>query len=250
MSNRISLFGKKKFNEDSELIMSNLLNDQSPSEVREAYLKLCTNLMYLPCEKHCKIIVVTSAVDGEGKTLMAANIALGLSNYIGNNKVLLIDSDLRCSKLYRLFGDNDYSTHGLVEFLTGIDSELTVSKNPAYESLDIVYAGSSSLNPVSLLSSKKLKDTIENFEEAYDYIIIDVPPVNLVTDALLYSSITDGYIIAARADYSNINLVNEAVDAISDVNGKVLGVVLNSVKIKRSKNDTCYVNKADSKVAK
>ena len=250
MANRISIFGKKKFNKNEELELNNLLNYEAPFAVREAYLRLCTNIMYIPSEKRCKTIVVTSSVQGEGKTLLAVNIALGLSNYIGNNKVLLIDSDLRCSKMYRLFGDEDSGAHGLSEFLVGSDDEIVVSKNSAYKSLDIVYSGSFVPNPASLLSSKKLRDAVSKFEEIYDYIIIDAPPVELVTDALLYSSFVDGYIISARADYSNINHVNEAVDAISDVNGKVLGVVLNSVKSKRIKNSGCTTYRAEDLATK
>ena len=154
MANRISIFGRKKFNEDEELQLDLLLNDSVPFDVREAYLKLCTNITFIPSEKNCKTIAVTSAVIGEGKTLTAANIAIGLSNYIGNYKVLLIDSDLRCPKMQHIFSDKDSSVHGLCEFLTGDDEELVISKNPSYSSLDIVYAGAATPNPVSLLSSK------------------------------------------------------------------------------------------------
>lgn len=240
MANKISIFGKKKFNDFEELELNRLLSDSAPFDVREAYLKLCTNISFIPSEKNCKTIAVTSAVSGEGKSISAANIAIGLSNYIGNNKVLLIDSDLRCPKMQRVFCDKDSNARGLSEYLTGSDEELTISKNPSYSSLDIVYAGATSPNPVSLLSSKKLKDVIEKLEQVYDYIIIDTPPINLVTDALLYSSFVDGYIISARVDYSNVNLINETVNTITDVSGKVLGVVLNSAKSKRQKNNACY----------
>ncbi len=240
MSKRRSFFNRKKIHDDDDLELGRLLNDDAPFAVREAYLKLCTNIMYLPSEKHCKTVVVTSAIPGEGKTLLSANIALGLSKYVGNNKVLLIDSDLRRSRINRILGDKESVPHGLSEYLAGIDEELAVSKSSDCETLDIVFAGSQSPNPAGLLSSSKLKEVIEKFEQVYDYIIIDTPPIDLVTDALLYSSFVGGYIISARADYSKINLVNETVNNIHDLNGNVYGVVLNSLNPKNSRRGGYY----------
>lgn len=240
MSKRRSFLNRKKIHDDDDLELGRLLNDDAPFAVREAYLKLCTNIMYLPSEKHCKTIVVTSAIPGEGKTLLSTNIALGLSKYVGNNKVLLIDSDLRRSRINRILGDKESVPHGLSEYLAGIDEELAVSKSSDCETLDIVFAGSQSPNPAGLLSSSKLKEVIEKFEQVYDYIIIDTPPIDLVTDALLYSSFVGGYIISARADYSKINLVNETVNNIHDLNGNVYGVVLNSLNPKNSRRGGYY----------
>lgn len=240
MSKRRSFFNRKKIHDDDDLELGRLLNDDAPFAVREAYLKLCTNIMYLPSEKHCKTIVVTSAIPGEGKTLLSVNIALGLSKYVGNNKVLLIDSDLRRSRIYRILGNHESNPHGLSEYLAGIDEEISLCKSSACETLDIVYSGSPSPNPAGLLSSSRLKDVIEKFEQDYDYIIIDTPPIDLVTDALLYSSFVGGYIISARADYSKINLVNETVNNIHDLNGNVYGVVLNSLNPKNSRRGGYY----------
>ena len=237
MAKRISVFNRKKINDD-KILLDCLLNDESSFAVREAYLKLCTNIMYIPGEKKCKTIVVTSAIPGEGKDLLSANLALTLANYAGNNKVLLIDSDLRCSEISATLSDNEIY-RGLSEYLVGDDEEVYVSKNSKYGSLEVVLSGAHSSNPAALLSSKRLPEAIRRFEETYDYIIINVPPIEAVTDALLYSPIVDGYIISTKANYSNINRVSDAIDSIRDVNGKVLGVVLTSAKSNRSNCESC-----------
>ncbi len=242
---RFSLI-KKKIHDDDSLEAIRLLDEQTPFAIREAYLKLCTNIMYLPNEKRCKTIAVTSAIPGEGKTLASINIAIGLSEYIDKSKVLLIDSDLRRSRIQRLLGDMDNNCHGLSEYLAGIDDEVNIIKSSVNEKIDVIYAGASTPNPAGLLSSSRLGALIQQLEEKYTYIIIDTPPVNIVTDALLYASYVSGYIISVRADYSNVNLVNETIRNITDVNGKVFGTVLNSFNPKYERRGNYYSAKSYS----
>ena len=228
-------FFKKRTIDDNSVEFSHLIDETTPFAIREAYSKLSTNIMYLPSNKHCKTIVITSAVAGEGKTVVSANIATRLAQIVDESKVLLIDSDLRYSNINKLFGNIEEGSHGLSEYLLGVDEEPVVYRSEKTENLFVLPAGGANKNPAALLSSSRLAQLIRKFEEAYDYIIIDTPPIDIVTDALLYSAIVTGYIVSVKANFSNVNAVNEAIDTIRDVNGTVLGVVLNSLNAKDKK---------------
>ena len=231
---------KKRVHDEDSVEVSRLVSPDTPFAVREAYSKLCTNIMYLPAEEHCKTIVMTSAIAGEGKTLLSANIAISLSHLIDKGKILLIDSDMRCSRVNRLFNGQSDESRGLSEYLAGIDEVPHVKNVEGNPNLYLLSAGAKSPNPAGLLSSKRLSEMLENFKNTFDYIIIDTPPIGIVTDALLYSTHVNGYIISVRSDYSNINLVNETIRNIKGVNGNVFGVVLNSLNPKYDKRGSYY----------
>lgn len=231
---------KKKVHDDDKVEVGRLLNDETPFAIREAYAKLSTNIMYLPSDTHCKTIVITSAMPGEGKSILSANLAISLSKLIGNGKVLLIDSDMRRSRINRLFTIDEEENRGLSEFLAGIDAEPLIHKVPDYENFFILNAGAKNPNPSGLITSARLPEIFERFKNEYDYIIIDTPPVCAVTDALLYSPVVNGYILSVRSDYSNINLIKETISSIKGVDGTVFGVVLNSFNPKYDKRSNFY----------
>lgn len=231
---------KKKVHDDDKIEIGRLLNQDTPFAIREAYAKLSTNIMYLPADTACKTIVITSATPGEGKSILSANLSISLSKLIGNGKVLLIDSDMRRSRINRLFSVDEEGNRGLSEYLAGIDAEPLIHKVAGYDNFFILNAGAKSPNPSGLITSSKLTDILERFKAEYDYIIIDTPPIGAVTDALLYSPVVNGYIISVRSDYSNINLIKETVSSIKNVDGTVFGVVLNSFNPKYDKRSNYY----------
>ena len=219
---------KKKVHDDDKTEIGRLISSETPFAIREAYAKLSTNIMYLPSDTKCKTIVITSAMPGEGKSILSANLSISLSKLIGNGKVLLIDSDMRKSRINRLFQIDQDGNRGLSEYLAGMDAEPVIHRVPEFDNFFILNAGAKNPNPSGLITSSRLSDLFARLKEEYDYIIIDTPPVGAVTDALLYSSVVNGYIISVRADYSNINLVKETISSIKGVDGTVFGVVLNS----------------------
>jgi capsular exopolysaccharide synthesis family protein len=167
-------------------------------------------------------------------------MSICLAQLVHNAKILLIDSDMRCSRVNRLLIDDETENRGLSEYLAGLDAEPYIRRLRDADNLYVMGAGAKSPNPAGLLASNKMKDLIARLENEYDYIIIDTPPIGIVTDALLYSTYVTGYILSCRADYSNINLVKETITSIREVSGNVLGVILNSLNPKLSKRRGHY----------
>ena len=120
------------------------------------------------------------------------------------------------------------NANGLSEYLVGIDNEPNIMTSHI-ENLDILFSGKKNSNPVGLINSEKMARLFETLSEKYDYIIIDTPPVNMVTDALLILDKVNGYILSARANYSTINSLVSATNTIKNVGGEIFGVVLTSV---------------------
>ena len=123
--------------------------------------------------------------------------------------------------------------HGLSEYLAGIDAEPAFAKTNV-AGLTLLPSGAKSMNAAGLISSRRMEKLLEICDEQFDYVIFDCPPVNVVSDALLLVKSVDGYIISTRSDYSNINAVSEAVDAIGNVGGNILGCVLTGANPKKS----------------
>ncbi len=209
-----------------------IINDETPFAVKEAYRTLYTNLMYLPFESSCKKIVFTSAYPGEGKTSVSINTAYTIANTSPEVRVLLIDADMRSPRVAQLLGIDSGDKHGLSEFLAGIDETPNLIET-IYPNLSLLTSGAESVNTPALLASSKVEKLVQYCEANYDYVIIDTPPINVVSDAIFLSGHVDGYIIVTRADYSDINSVSEAVDKLLKVDANVLGSVLCSLDTKR-----------------
>lgn len=208
-----------------------IINDATPFAVREAYRSLCTNVLYLPVEDKCKKICVTSAFSGEGKTSVSINFALTLAQHSDEQRILLIDCDLRKSRISHIFPGIDIDTTGLSEYLLGIDEVPNIKKFEG-SSLSILPSGGESLNPAGLLNSKKMRSLIKELENEYNYIILDSPPVNVVSDAVILNDIINGYLLVVRADYSDVNSLSEAVDSLNAIGAEIFGIVLDSYNLK------------------
>ena len=209
-----------------------IIDKDTPFAISESFRMLYTNVLYLPLADNCRKIVITSPVSGEGKTYISINLAITLATN-SNKKVLLIDMDMRVPRVKKLMeskvsGD---PSHGLSEYLAGIDSEVNILTS-SYDNLDLLFSGKESSNPIGLINSKKMSTLFDEISEKYDYVIVDTPPVNIVTDALLLLDKVNGYIISARTNYSNINSLTSTVETIKNVGGEVFGVVLTEVNSK------------------
>ena len=195
---------------------------------KEAYKLLRTNLSYILSEKEnadCHIIGVTSSLRGEGKSTTSLNLAFVLSEM--NRKVLLIEADLRIPSLHKKV--KLQPKPGLSNML------INRSLNPEYiqrfvdkqgTSFDVLTAGDIPPNPSELIGSKRMQNLLDKLSEQYDYIVLDLPPVTAVTDALVATKIVEGVIVVVRSDYSDRNSLNETLRQIQLVNGRVLGFVL------------------------
>lgn len=199
-----------------------------PFASQEAYRLLKTNLVYsIPSDDQGKIIGITSSVPSEYKTTTAINLAIHLAED-SDKKVLLLDCDLRMSEIAERMGFENQV--GLTEFLTGdaVIKEIVQHKEE-YPNLYTIVGGNSSPNPGKLLRSQKMKDCFKTLVQVFDYVIVDFPPANIVSDALELGKECDGMIVVVRQNFTEKPAFEEALKKIEFVGINVLGVVFTGV---------------------
>lgn len=203
-----------------------ILNDNSGFFMQEAYKTLRTNVNFsLADTEGCKVLMVTSAVKSEGKSLTALNLAISLAQI--DKKVLIMDCDLRRPKLNRLLDISAPS--GISNVLMDVSMlDKAIIHNKDY-AIDVILAGDIPPNPAELLSSVRMQKLLENLRQRYDYIIVDSPPVNLVIDAVALSPRCDGVLLVVRANSSERGAVIHAMQQLEYVKANVLGFVFNAV---------------------
>ena len=204
----------------------NLLTSHSDFFVREAYKTLRTNVSFsLTSEEKCKVIVVTSSQQGEGKSITAVNLAISYA--MTDRKVLIIDCDLRRPKLARLLGMR--APVGLSNLLMDPSLREEALCKTETTGLDVILAGDIPPNPSELLGSVRMQKLLSELKEEYDYIFLDSPPVNLVTDAVVLAPFTDGVLFLVRANKAERGAVAYAVEQLEYAKVKILGFILNGV---------------------
>jgi len=198
-----------------------VIDTEMPAQSREQYRRLAATLHQTQAQTGIKVVMVTSALVAEGKTLTAANVALTLSQSY-QKQVLLIDADLRRPSMQELFGIP--AGPGLTEGLT-MSRESALPVHQVSARLGILQAGRPTSDPIAALTSERMRRLIEEARKNFDWVILDTPPVAVLTDANLVSSMTDGAVIVVRAGHTPYELVERAVAAIG--RERTLGVVLN-----------------------
>jgi capsular exopolysaccharide synthesis family protein len=193
----------------------------------EQYKLLRTNLNFtLPQGEKCPVIGMTSAMRGEGKSTTAINLSYVLAEK-GSN-VLLIDGDLRMPTIAKkMKTSND---RGLTDLLMGSDAKMSEFKSDMLSNWYIVPSGDIPPNPSELLGSKRMQIILNELKQNFDYIIIDLPPVNLVSDALSISEMLSGLVVVIREDYTEKKEIEACFRQLSFSDVNVLGCVINSSK--------------------
>lgn len=216
-----SYYGSAKNAHDTETLI--VLNDNAHFFVKEAYKALRTNIVFsLPFDE-CKKIAVTSALAGEGKSTNCLNLAISFGEM--GAKTLIIDADLRRPNISRLLGQK--ASPGLSNVLVGLTNAEGVINSTEYPNLDAVFSGDIPPNPTELLISEKMSETIEKLALKYDYIFIDCPPVNVVTDASIISKYVSGVILVVRQGDTTKDDVLEAKKQLDFSGAKLIGTILN-----------------------
>ena len=193
----------------------------------EAYKLLRANLMFtLSEEKDCHVIGITSAIRGEGKTTTAINLAYTFAQTGAD--VLLIDADMRLPNVAKRLALP--GKEGLSNVLAGLcPLEEALCKSKALNGFFVLPAGEIPPNPTELLSSKQMRKMIDELSEKMKYIIIDLPPVTVVSDAATLTDVVDAMLIAVRQDYCNKQALDQCVHQLELVNMKIAGFVMNDV---------------------
>lgn len=200
-----------------------LVGTQLAPDVLEEYRRLAALLHHTQLERGSQVLMVTSAVAGEGKTLTSTNLALTLSGSYGRN-VLLIDADLRRPSLHRMFNVSNAS--GLSDLLA-VGSSTTPALLSLSPRLTLLTAGRPDHDPMAALTSSRMKQLITEARTGFDWIIVDTPPVGLLTDASLLASMVDLALLVVRAESTPFEQVQRAAEAIG--RHRITGVVLNRV---------------------
>ncbi len=195
----------------------------------ESYRTLRTNLQYSSFDEEYKVIVVTSAEPGEGKSTTAGNLALSIAE--GDKKVVLIDCDLRKPSLHKKFEISN--TAGLSDVIVGKES-ISVVGHRHNNNLTILTSGKIPPNPSEMLGSKSMKALLDALRKVFDYVILDTPPVQAVTDAQILSNRADGTILVVRAEKTKKDSVVNSINLLKKVNANIIGTVLNGVDTKRN----------------
>ena len=194
----------------------------------EAYKLLRAKLQFsFADENDCHIIGLSSALSGEGKSLTAVNLAYTMAQL--DKKVLLVDCDMRRPTLAEKLGIQKHP--GLSNYLTRqshLNDLVQVCElkdgDPVFH---VITAGQNPPNPVELLSSQRMKKALDAMRQVYDYVILDLPPVGEVSDAIAIAKETDGILLVVRQNYCDRNLLADAVHQFEFIQAKTLGVVFN-----------------------
>ena len=176
----------------------------SKSIIAESFRALRTNIQYLAADKEKKVITVTSSIGGEGKTFTTMNLAAIFA--LSGHRTILIGGDLRKPKLHEDFKVD--TSKGLSSYLINKSDLTEVIEKTEIDTLDVIASGPTPPNPAELLDSKKMRDLIMELNKTYDYVIIDTPPIGLVTDGVILMQNADVNLYVVRHNYSKTSALN------------------------------------------
>ena len=216
------MFGRKK-KIDLETKKETMLHKKLDFAATEAYKLLRANLMFsLPDSDGCRIVGITSSVRGEGKSTTAANLSYALAE--DGKKVLLIDGDLRIPSIAKKLEIND--TPGLSNLI--IDPALigtAIVSMPENDNWHVLPSGNIPPNPTEMLNSEQMKSLMATLAERYEFIILDLPPVNLVSDALVVSPLLNGMLLVVRENFLERRELSKCIKHLELSSVNVLGFV-------------------------
>ena len=201
----------------------NLVGEQSNFTIREAYKTGRTNIVFALPEEESSIILVTSSWPMEGKTTNCANLAVAFAQT--GAKTLLIDCDLRKPRIHKIFKIT--SKLGLTNILRNFCTKDEAIVHTEYDNLDILTSGHIPPNPGEILGSSEMTNLLNELKKTYKYIIIDTPPVNMVSDAIILSPLVSGTVLIVRQGVTDHKSVSESLEKINFTGSKMLGFILN-----------------------
>jgi capsular exopolysaccharide synthesis family protein len=223
---RGELRGKQRENDQKgfpELLIA-ISNPESPNS--EAFRILRTHIFYSFVEDPPKVIVLTSASIGEGKSTVCANLGVVLAQ--AGKSVLIADCDFRRPVMHELFGLSNLQ--GMADILVGQQSPQEVWREPV-AGLKVVTVGPMLPNPSEVLGTSRFSEFLASIRDEFDYVLIDAPPVGLVSDPAVLAVQGDGVILVVDAQKTRKVAVRRAVRSLQAVGGSILGTVMNNVKV-------------------
>jgi exopolysaccharide transport family protein len=207
-----------------------LLSRAVPANFTEAFKSIRTNILFSSAEDGMRSIVVTSSGPGEGKSIVSANIAVALAQ--AGQRVLLIDGDMRRPRVHEIFGTDQEP--GLSNVLTGVARPSdAIRRCPTVHGLWLLSSGHIPPNPAELLGSHRFRDFMGSLEAHFDWVVVDSPPVLVVTDSSIVGNQAAGVVFVVGSDKTSRQAARAAVEQLDAANARIIGSVLNRVNLTR-----------------
>ena len=218
----------------SELVIEN----KPKSNISEEIRTVKTNIQFISTDENIQTLLITSSGPGEGKSFISSNLACAFAQ--SDERVLLIDCDLRLGRVHKIFGLSNEK--GLSNLLVSRDlSCKSYLQKTEVNNLYVLSRGTVVPNPSELLNSEKMKSLIEFLKENFDRIIFDGVPINGLPDSLVMATLADRVILVTSCNYTKIDELSQAKKALETVGAKIAGVVVNRVsKAKKNKYYSYY----------
>ena len=205
--------------------MIDLLVHRDPGDAfSESIQSVRTSLSYARAGGFPKTIMLTSSLASEGKSTVTMNLAISCAN--AGKKVIIIEADLRRSRLYKAFGLP--SAPGLSDYLVG-SKDARPYRIKQIENLSVLVGGSKTPNPVDLLGSQEMRELIAKYEEKYDLVIVDCPPVLMLADSIIVSRMVEAVLFVVMAHETPKDAIKGSIQRLRSVNAPLIGTVLNKV---------------------
>lgn len=212
------------------------VHDKPKSTISEKFRGIRSNIMFSNADKEVNRLLITSEKPSSGKSTISANIAVTYAQ--AGYKTLLIDGDMRKPTQHYFFDiDNN---NGLSSLIISKVTYGEAIKETKVENLGVLTAGPNPPNPSELISSNKFKEIYNELLKHYDFIVIDTPPINTVTDAQIYAQTIVNCALVIDAEKNNRNEVKKAQDLINKSGGKLLGAILNKMSLDKSSSYYYY----------
>ena len=215
----------KKKGKTSTQVRMLLVDKDVPFNVAESYKSIRTNIMFSLGTSDKKIIAVSSPNPSDGKSTASANIAIAFAQT--DSKVLLIDADMRKPVQHKTFKLSN--TKGLSTLIVNMSTPEESIKQSVVENLDVLTSGPMPPNPSELLSSEQFAKLMKKLAKEYDYIIIDTPPVNVVSDAMVMTNLVSGVVLVVKHKVTTYGDISEALKQFEFAGANMLGFVLNDI---------------------
>lgn len=208
-----------------------------PFNYVESFKSLRTNLNFIAATEKMNTFIVASAIPGEGKSNTAINLAISLAE--DNKSVVVVDCDLRKPSLNRYL-KLGHNFRGITDIMTGnatLEDSLVCIEDLG---IHVLVAGAIPPNPSEMLSSETMEKLVEDLKEMFDYVILDTPPVSVVTDAAILGRLADGAILCVRSNFAPKETVMLAKERLTAVGVHILGVVLTGFDAKKESKASAY----------
>lgn len=223
------MFNKKKNQLDINERPSVVTLTRPSSVIAEQFRTIRTNIQFSMVDENIKTLVITSARPSVGKSTISANLAVTFA--MQGKKVLIVDADMRKPTVHKTF--HLPNRDGLTTLLTERDIEIKdIAHRLDTEGLYVITSGAIPPNPSELLASNRMNQLMAKFEEVFDLIIFDMPPVFAVTDAQVMASKVDGTIFVIKKDGADKEMITKSKELLDKVKANVIGVVFNRVELK------------------